>query len=200
MDKSKKTPLSPVYSSFEELAKFNKTIFGYLKTAPSGLLKAVWESRNSEVETLKERLKKAEAFIKKAQDKFYQVHLENQTLQELFNDQIDQRKAIGHKNTQLKKYVKNLESIQEMKEKELEKLQKSNSALNNKLELSHQALLRIDFEYQELKVKHHTLEEDFYQLEAKYKEMKSKNNHFRRLNQQMEQELLRSLDASSHPQ
>lgn len=165
--------MAKIYKDFKELTKQNKSIFKLFKGSKNhGILKAIWDSRQAEVETLKaenERLRKEnqsfEPYMEKAKEAVESLKTEMKNLSDS-NHKLSE--IIKIQNGQLEKktdYIGSLEFLKnsnEIKLKDLgslkddldnkfKRISNSKSGLEGMLKLRDQEIIELTAELEELK-------------------------------------------------
>ncbi|MCR9203707.1 MAG: hypothetical protein NXH75_03955 [Halobacteriovoraceae bacterium] len=239
MEKSGSRPFSPIYQNFQNLLDHNQGIFRlFRKTKNPGMYQAVWQARQAEVDTLKERLDQMEASVQLKKwerdqldcdwreeelswfeqythlltcidelkdiikDKNEKIHslqlnvkqLEEGTLQGLEKEiETWKEKAFSHRE-ELEKYKtlsRSLNRVIEMKRNQESKQESDVKKLQGHLNISQQALIKLDDEYEKERKKNLILEERVQELEDEIKQSNAYAKEYRRINHRMENELYR---------
>lgn len=239
MEKSGSRPFSPIYQNFQNLLDHNQGIFRlFRKTKNPGMYQAVWQARQAEVDTLKERLEQMEAsvqlkmlerdqldcdwreeelswfeqythlltcieelkgIIKDKNEKIDSLklnvkQLEEGTLQGLEKEiETWKEKAFSHRE-ELEKYKtlsRSLNRVVEMKRNQENKQEGDVKKLQSHLNISQQALIKLDDEYEKEIKKNLLLQERVQELEDEIKQSNAYAKEYRRINHRMENELYR---------
>ncbi len=242
MDKDRKTgsrPFSPIYENFQNLLDNNQGIFRlFRKTKNPGMYQAVWQARQGEVDTLKERLSQLEIRVQDKMNEtlkldsewrerecsWFEEHqhlLERiQDLKHLIEDKNHKINTLQgdikrtHEETvqglekeietwkekyflireDLEKYKtlsRSLNRVVEMRRGENLKTEKDVKRLESHLQISQQALIKLDDEYEKIQEENHHLKNRIEELEEELEKSKSYAKEFRRINHRMENELYR---------
>lgn len=237
--KSGSRPFSPIYENFQNLLDHNQGIFRlFRKTKNPGMYQAVWQARQAEVDTLRERLEQMEASVqlKKNErdqydsdwrerelswfeqynhllstiedlkkiigDKNIKIQALNQTINQLEEETLQglekeietwKEKAFSHRE-ELEKYKtlsRSLNRVVEMKRNQESKQEVDVKKLQNHLNISQQALIKLDDEYEKERQRNVVLEERIQALEDELKQSNAYAKEYRRINHRMENELYR---------
>ncbi len=190
--KSGSRPFSPIYKNFQNLLDHNQGIFRlFRKTKNPGMYQAVWQARQGEVDTLKERLTETEIALQAKNDQIDELQRDWQNRErDWFEQHIDSLDLL--QSSQQK--VRNLEEetieglekeIAKWKEKscdyreEVEKLTTLTRSLNRVIEMKtkENEKLSNDFSKQKshLSLSQHALiklDDEYESLKEDHKELK----------------------------
>ena len=232
-------PFSPIYKNFQHLLDHNQGIFRlFRKTKNPGMYQAVWQARQAEIDTLKERLAQIENLLIEKGKEVLKIEsdwrgreiLWFEQHQVLSENNKDLKKIITNKNNKIQEFKNKIHRLKEetlrglekevgkWKEKsfhyreELEKYKTLTRSLNrvidmkksqddkhesdlrkvqNHLNISQQALIKLDDEYEKEKEKNYLLQEKVQELESELKQSVAYAKEYRRINHRMENELYR---------
>ena len=194
--------ISIIYKNFDELIKENRGLFKFFRKSKNpGLIKAVWFSRENEVQMLKEKLSLAESSnhsrlswktsLDSLTTKFNELTRKFEVLK--FEHKGLQKQSNNYKNEFLRyrKYSKSLEVA--LKATNGEKVDEENQkdSLSSQLIMTNKALLETDKENSELHQKIMELQNDIYELQDELNIERSKSKQHLRINNKMENELFR---------
>lgn len=207
-----------IYKTFEDLLKSNKSLFKlFSKSTNNGLLKAIWEAREAEINVYKEKIKylqaKAETTeIELAEKKktilfFEQEVAKNEAminalsvkrdstlyqvsfLEEEINSR-DQKFEEAQKEIQkLKNYVEVLEKTLKMKDAEDNKTDKDLNVLEDNMTIAHQTIMELDHQNQLKLERIEWLEKELAKTQDALKLEKATNRQYKDLNFKMSNEL-----------
>ncbi len=105
--------MANIYKSLSELMERNKHIFDFLKKKPEGLYKAIWESRNSEINELKKNIQTLEVKQEQFAEQTQKIH----TLEKDEETSLQIIEGLKEKNYSLRDQVSTLhQKNQEMEE------------------------------------------------------------------------------------
>ncbi len=208
---------SPIYKNFQHLLAENSGIFKlFKKTKNPGMYQAVWQARQAEIDTYKERLNQVESKLghintNRSHD-FKQglrntKDLEAKLLgQEETNSTLKSRLALSEKQSEIdneelarlrestERYkIENQILQKQMKEVNLENVrsQDSISKLREDLYHAHNALVKVNDQHQKLSQDYDELNLENEKLSDSLEKSKHYAKEFRRINGRMENELHR---------
>jgi chromosome segregation ATPase len=208
---------SPIYKNFQNLLAENSGVFKlFKKTKNPGMYQAVWQARQAEVDTYRERLKQVEHKLVHLSDhaatENISMHRRIKDLQaillgkgETIDDLKKQKKRLEETLTQLQKDLlvsrqdnEQLDIVKRSYERkslgqegEIKKLREQMKTTNQELSIAHQALVKLDCEHTELYRDHEELTLENEKLHDDLEKSRHYAKEFRRINGRMENELHR---------
>jgi chromosome segregation ATPase len=208
---------SPIYKNFQHLLAENSGVFKlFKKTKNPGMYQAVWQARQAEIDTYKERLNQVESKLdyinsnrstELKQGIRNTKDLEAKLLgQEETNNTLKSRLALSEKQSEIDNEelarlrsscerfkIENQSLQRQMKEVNLETLRGQDGALKLKEDLhhAHNALVKLNDQHQKLSQDHDELSLENDKLSESLDKSKHYAKEFRRINGRMENELHR---------
>lgn len=208
---------SPIYKNFQNLLAENSGVFKlFKKTKNPGMYQAVWQARQAEVDTYRERLQQVEKRLNflsnDAVTENRSMHRRIKDLQAILlgkGETIDDLKDRLHKCEQeLKETQKSLalkeqesqhlsiinqsfERKNDQARQDIALLTKENTKKEKDITIAHQALIKLDQDYQDLRANCDDLTQENNKLCDELEKSRHYAKEFRRINSRMENELHR---------
>ena len=208
---------SPIYKSFQHLLSENSGVFRlFKKTKNPGMYQAVWQARQAEVDTYRERLEQAEKKLfarskvsvlehkvsgRKIKDLEAMLIGKNETIENLKEELTsikivqdtleDNYLHVTNENERLHIVERTQERLIQTHEKQFIAKEKEISQLKKDLQVAHQALLKLDHDHQELVKEFDEISLENDKLADELDRSRHYAKEFRRINGRMENELHR---------
>lgn len=208
---------SPIYKNFQNLLAENSGVFKlFKKTKNPGMYQAVWQARQAEIDTYRERLSQVENRLNHlSNDAVNENRSMHRRIKDLQAILLGKGETIDHLKERLKEQedeLKQLKKNYNVKCQENEQLTIINNSCDRKIEqlnqevrglkkqddiqakelsIAHQALIKLDQEYNELGSNYDELTNENNQLCQELEKSRHYAKEFRRINSRMENELHR---------